>query len=104
MADFKAATTKKVAILVAPGLEEIEALAARARALDAHDTIDRDAVWALKEPALRTAFRHLGAGQADEVAALHAACTLLRKIGIDAHMARIQRQSSFVPRTRTSNS
>lgn len=27
MADFKAATTKKVAILVAPGLEEIEALA-----------------------------------------------------------------------------
>ena len=51
---------------------EIEALAERARALDAHDTIDRDAVWALKEPALRTAFRHLGAGQAREVGALHA--------------------------------
>ena len=55
-----------------PARAQIDALADRARELNRLDTIDRDAVWALKQQALRTAFRHLGAGQADEVAALHA--------------------------------
>lgn len=51
--------------------EQIEDLAARARQLNEHDSIDRDAAWALKEAALRIAFRHLGPGQAPEVARLH---------------------------------
>lgn len=63
-----------------PGLEQlpesartqIDELAAHARALNAADTIDRDAAWALKEAALRIAYRHLGQGQAGQVARLHA--------------------------------
>ncbi|MGN7246332.1 4-alpha-glucanotransferase [Janibacter anophelis] len=51
---------------------EVDDLAGRARELNEHDTIDRDAVWELKRAALRTAFRHLGPTHADEVAALHA--------------------------------
>jgi 4-alpha-glucanotransferase len=43
----------EVAALDGDAPREVEALAARARALNAHDTIDRDAVWAVKEPALR---------------------------------------------------
>lgn len=50
---------------------QIDELAARARELNDVDSIDRDATWALKEAALRIAFRHLGPGHAPEVAALH---------------------------------
>lgn len=49
----------------------VEDLADRARELNAADTIDRDAAWALKDAALRIAFRHLGPAQAEEVARLH---------------------------------
>jgi 4-alpha-glucanotransferase len=43
----------EVAALEAERLREVEVLAAKARDLNAQDTIDRDAVWAAKEPALR---------------------------------------------------
>ncbi|WP_435202813.1 4-alpha-glucanotransferase [Janibacter sp. GS2] len=49
----------------------IDALLERSRELNDSDTIDRDAAWALKEAALRIAFRHLGPRQAPHVAALH---------------------------------
>lgn len=59
-------------LLPAPVREEVETLADRAARLNAADTIDRDAAWALKGAALRLAYRHLGPRQADEVARLHA--------------------------------
>ncbi|MGO1167680.1 MAG: 4-alpha-glucanotransferase [Janibacter sp.] len=49
----------------------IEELLERSRELNHRDTIDRDAAWALKEAALRIAFRHLGPRHASHVAELH---------------------------------
>lgn len=54
-----------------PARAEVDRLAARAAELNDVDSIDRDRVWALKEEALRVAYRHLGAGQATQVAHLH---------------------------------
>ena len=60
-----------LADLPQPARARVEDLADRARELNAADTIDRDAAWALKDAALRIAFRHLGPAQAEEVARLH---------------------------------
>ncbi|MEN3122098.1 4-alpha-glucanotransferase [Janibacter sp. LM] len=51
---------------------EYDALVAEAAALNAADTIDRDAAWALKQAALRIAYRYLAEDHASGVAALHA--------------------------------
>lgn len=51
---------------------EIDALAERGQALTGDEVIDRDAIWTLKDEALRAAFRELGEGQAEDVARLHA--------------------------------
>ena len=56
--------------LPAQARAEFDALVEQAQALNAADTIDRDAAWTLKRAALRIAFRHIGPRHDRHVAGL----------------------------------